>query len=84
MQPSTQSEINRKISRSLLARRESPPLETNAPRLVALIAEFRRGMALQRQRDAEILAGLIRALSSGCEDAGRFFAIVKEEFEKRC
>jgi len=64
-QSAAQLEINSRISRTLLGRRAAPPNAPltirDAPRLAFLIRQFHRGLQQQRQRDAEILASLVRA-----------------------
>jgi hypothetical protein len=88
-QSATQLEINSRISRTLLGRREAlsnaPLTIRDAPRLAFLIRQFHRGLQQQRRRDAETLAGLVRALSNPRNrvDADRFFAIVKEELDSK-
>jgi membrane-bound ClpP family serine protease len=54
-----------------------------AARLMPLIAAFQRSIARQQQRDGEIIARLVRALSHPTDDAARLRSIIKQIAQER-
>jgi hypothetical protein len=92
MQPTNQTEINSKISKSLLGRtRPRDSMRGDMARIAELVVRFNRGMQGQHQKDVETLAGLMRTLQSPRGPARNDVAlfgeyvrgIVKEELSKR-
>jgi mitochondrial fission protein ELM1 len=87
MQPISQTEINSKISKSLLdrGRRELTPAQQQ--RVADLVGQIDRAVAARDRRDAETIASLIRMLTNprgaARADAHRFTefvaAIVRQE-----
>jgi hypothetical protein len=78
MQLSTQSEINRKISRALLGRGQRELTQAEMFRLAKLIADFKRSVARRRQLNFEIECYL-----RSPPGASIVRAIVKEELDSK-
>jgi hypothetical protein len=92
MQPTNQTEINSKISKSLLDRtRPRGPTRGDMARIAELVVRFNRGMQRQHQKDVETLAGLVRMLRNPHEIAstdvalfdGYVRSVVQQELSKR-
>jgi hypothetical protein len=91
MQPTSQTEINSKISKSLLDRTRPREPTRDMARIAELVVRFNRGMQRQHQKDVETLAGLVRMLRNPHEIAstdvalfdGYVRSIVQQELSKR-
>jgi hypothetical protein len=78
MQPISQTEINSKISKTLLSHGQFKLTPAQQLRIADLVGQFDRAMDLRDRRDSEIITSLTRTLRNPrSADAERFIELLR-------